>query len=169
MDEPKISRAELSDQDFLIELRGRFSRKKWTIGDLVEVERRGFEILDGDLDIKKELEAQRDKMLASVREVLLPKLEANRRNISESLGSFFPDFNKISTTHPEIMALEIDSPQVKQLAIQQELLGVQSNSLVVLHEIRGGQKKTWFDWTLWTFAGVAMLASVISLMIAVLG
>lgn len=164
MTEDEQSTSKPTDEEFLQGLRQRYPEQGWTVRDLIEVERRGFNILDDDLEIKEDMQLATEKMMKSVREAIAPQIEGFKK-LSESLRQqVFPDLARISSLHPEIMNMEITSPQVKQLAVQHEMLGVQTESLLVLQGIKLSQKRTWFDWSLWIFAGIAMIASLLSIM-----
>lgn len=163
MTEDEQSSSKLTDEEFLAGLRQRYPEQGWTVGDLIEVERRGFNILDDDLEIKEDMQLATEKMMKSLRAAIAPQIESFKKLSKSLMKPIFPDLARISSLHPEIMNMEITSPQVKQLAVQQEMLDVQTESLLVLQGIKLSQKKTWFDWSLWIFAGIAMIASLLSI------
>ena len=65
VEERKLS--EFSDDEFFARLKEKESTRSWTIGEILELERRGLELLDRDPGLKTEIEAIRNRHLDSVK------------------------------------------------------------------------------------------------------
>ena len=76
---------DFSDDEFYEYLKNRDHDNPWTLGELVEVERRGDDFFDRDPNLKKEYQATKERFLESMRGAVKP-LTDNIREIGEKLA-----------------------------------------------------------------------------------
>lgn len=67
--------SELTDDELYQRLKFKQTAKSWTVGELYEVERRGFQLLDSDPALRTQLQEIRDNRRAKVSETIKPWLD----------------------------------------------------------------------------------------------
>jgi hypothetical protein len=77
--------SEFSDDEFYEHLRSSVGGGSWSLAELVEVERRGYEFLDRDPELRIMIEATKERFLESMRGALKP-LTDNIREIGKKLA-----------------------------------------------------------------------------------
>lgn len=82
---PPRSFSEYSDDEFYEHLKSRNNQNLWTLAELVEVERRGYGFLERDPELRKEIEATKERFLNSMRGALKPVTD-NIREIGKKLA-----------------------------------------------------------------------------------
>ena len=75
----------LNDQQLFEHMKSRQDHKSWTLGDLYEVERRGFSVLDADPVLRDEIKTARDKKLDLVLEQAKPLVAGYESFLSKTL------------------------------------------------------------------------------------
>jgi len=87
----------LGDEDFLDVLRKHLPDRSWTFGQWHELERRGFDVVDQDSDLKAAIDQERQKLNAAFQKALEPvrrqlfgSLEPLQRQLADLVGSAMP-------------------------------------------------------------------------------
>lgn len=109
----------LSDDEFYDYLKNRSEGNVWTLSELVEVERRGNNILDRDPNLKKEYEASKKIIFDSMRGAVQP-LTDNIRQVGKALAqnSSLKSFELVSQTWKNDYSnlFKVDSSFLESLA-----------------------------------------------------
>jgi len=95
-DEDRTSYSEMSDDEFLDELRSHQSDDSWTLGHWLERERRGEHFLDSDPGLEAAMRAQSDRVFSAIGEVLAPvreQMAAQFKALMPDLSSLVPDLD----------------------------------------------------------------------------
>lgn len=112
----------LSDDEFLNELRRHLPDRSWSLAQWVELERRGFDLLENDAELQSAIEQEYAKLSESSKKILEPiqrgvaeRLEPLQRHFREIAQSIAPKVN-FSRAFPRIdmpaMMSPVYSPQV---------------------------------------------------------
>ncbi len=67
------------------------------------------------------------------------------------------------TAKPYLMAQPLESPQVRQALLLEQILEVQRKTVDLMSALVKLSKRSWFEWTLWGFALVAAVVGLIAL------
>jgi hypothetical protein len=93
-DEDRAAYSEMSDDEFLDELRSHQSNDSWTLGHWLERERRGEHFLDSDPGLEAAMRAQSDRVFSAIGEALAPvreQMAAQFKALMPDLSSLMPD------------------------------------------------------------------------------
>lgn len=91
MSERETPYSDLSDEEFIEELRSRLPQRSWSLNHLTEVERRGRDITEADAELHEALSEQFasiDETMEQVREHFSATLAPLQESLRETLRSF---------------------------------------------------------------------------------
>lgn len=184
-DDPAL--AELTDPEFVEKLRECHEDRRWPIGHMVELERRGLHILDEE-PVLMEVASEKIQSFKEARERIrgmadgsldritaAAGLEQIRERAIEALRSFpkinFPDLPNplVTRASPEplsaVRSLGIPtSPPAPTLEMQVAQLEALSE---IREEIRESRRRGWSFWLMVALTAIAALAAVTSVVLAV--
>ena len=177
---------QLSDEEFVDQLRATVSPRGWTVGQLVELERRGTHLVEEDASVAEAYEQYLERS-AELRHTLgtaaaeaLGRFSSLAETTAEGLGRFSERWNSVSTRLEDVALSfpETDLPGVSSLALSPtpEVLNtppppsleMQVAQLEALSEIRREiqnlTKRDWVEWLTLGLVAAAALASVITVL-----
>ena len=152
--------SEMPDSEFLKLLESKLEETNWTVGEIVELERRGLELVSSNSNLSKALLMKRSEFTSSIRKALEP--------YSRNIETFTNEFNKLKNLqlgkflalNPRIENLPILSPETAQNLVLKEIAGFQELSLKELQVIRQQNVRDWFQWLILISSVVAALGVV---------
>ncbi len=103
--------ADMSDEEFLAELRSHLSGESWTLGHWLELERRGLDILDADAELGDAVRAQWERTSSALQEALAPV----REQLAEQFKALVPKLADLmpSIDYSQFMPkFELDLPKL---------------------------------------------------------
>jgi hypothetical protein len=205
MPDKKVPLSELSDEALIARLKKKAKDKSWSVAEVIEVERRGYQVLDSEPEIRDAIKSQLSASLELMKNVLEPQLKQFQELRAKTLGPSsdvlrklagdiagqnlegfyqasketadkikgltsyaFPSslayqFPRAITADPYLMSQPLESPQVRQALLQEQMLEVQRETVELMSALVKLSKRSWFEWTLWGFALVAAVVGLIAL------
>lgn len=170
--------ASVSDGDFVSILLKHRSDQSWTVSQIFELERRGFEILDGHPELKSELKTSQEQLISKITKSVEPALAAIRgmQKNFEILQKSFPKFNLPKYPAFDISTVDIQSitgPVEPIIGDSQFIESTDNGSLEklgvehLLEQIADATKATsnrvkqgWEFWLLFAFSAVSAVCTV---------
>lgn len=175
---------ELSDAEFVELLRETHGDRGWTVGQLIELERRGTHLVEGDPFLFQAFEEQQRTVgdaLGKLAAGTVSGLEEQRRAVGDALSGFTEQWSSIrermadlapvfpKTQFPLVSPPEFESlprlPPPPSLEMQVAQIEVLSE---IRQEIQNSRKRDWVDWLNVGLVAVAALAAVTAVALAVL-
>lgn len=171
----------ISDQDFVAILLKHESDQSWTVSEIFELERRGFEILDDHPELQKALNAHRERLISRITKSIQPSLsafrqiESNFEKLQQSAPKInFPKFPKVEV--PTLYIQSITGPVKPKLGETKFIESSNNGSLEklgienLLKQIADATKSTsdqmkpgWPFWTLFGFSAISAICSILSI------
>lgn len=176
----------ISDEDFVALLKSKARSKSWTISEIFELEKRGFQILNEQPELKFELERVRDNQIEKILKITkptldslraqgdlaerilktLPKVEILKGHISES-----PIYSLQGVTGPvgpryenaQILENEANSYLIQQ-GIANTLKEILHTNVSTLEAL----KKDPTFWFIFGFTGVSAICSIVSIVLVLI-
>ena len=187
---------ELPDAEFVELLRETHGDRGWTVGQLIELERRGTHLVEGDPSLSQAFEEYRERQGAAAAGAELAELEEQRRaaaastaenvlsgfteqwsSIGERLADLAPVFPKTQfplVSPPRLELEDLSLPELESLPPPPPppSLEMQVTQIEVLSEIRqeiqNSRKRDWVYWLNVGLLAVAALASVTAVALTIL-
>ncbi len=113
--------SDLSDDEFVAELRSRLSMRSWTFAHLIELEQRGLEITEDDAELHAALTEEYDKLRKTMEGVseafqkqFAGTLEPLQEQLRETLKSLSPKFD-VGHLLPNFDIGQLTSPSFRSL------------------------------------------------------
>lgn len=154
---------EMSDLEFIDLLKSKLNEAKWNVGEIVELERRGIEIVDPEPALSMALLKKRSEFTASVNKALEP-YSRQFENLSRSINSFKDlHLGEAMAQNPKIENQMISIPETATDLVSREVAITLKQSLSELRGIRQQNERDWFQWSIWISSFVAALTAVVSL------
>jgi hypothetical protein len=170
----------LSDEQFVEILLQHAIDKSWTVGEIIELERRGFEILDGHPEVQNELRDRRDKFIEKILDATKPALDGIKK-LQSSINLFQKPLSKFSFPTFEVPTLNIQSitgpvaPKIansnfvrssengslKDLAIHRTLEKIAEATEVIAKYSKPG----WNYWALFVFSAISAVGVILGFII----
>jgi hypothetical protein len=170
--------ANISDADFVSILLKHRHDQSWTVSQMFELERRGFEILDAHPELKSELKTRQEQLISKITKSAEPAVAAIRgmqKNFEILQESFpkldlpqYPIFNI-----PTVNIQSITGPVAPDIGDSQFIESADNGSLEklgvehLLEQIADATKTTsdrvkqgWAFWLLFSFSAVSAFCSV---------
>lgn len=170
---------ELSDEAFVQRLVLKTTDRSWSIREIAEIERRGFEILDSQPELKREIQAIRDGLVKSATNALqhykqnyetiakafpkpsLPKLPEyilNPRLLSTITGPLPENIGNIEATSPST------SETISTIAIEHLLQEIKKSN----NKIAESLNRDLVFWLIFASSAISAVCAVASLLITIL-
>ena len=157
----------MSDLDFIDLLQSKLRNSSWNVGEIVELERRGIEILDQDSELARALLKKRSDFIASVNKALEP-YSRQFEILSDSINSFKDlKLGKSMALNPKIESQLISTKNTAQELVSNEVANTLKLSLLELRGIRQQNNRDWFQWSMWISSLVAALVALVSLLFSI--
>lgn len=195
----------MSEEALIEHLKKRAKDKSWSVAEVIEVERRGYQVLDSEPDIRDAIKTQSGASIDLMKNIWEPQLKQFQELTAKALGpssdvlrklagdiagqnlegfyqasketadkikgltsSAFPSllanqFPRAITADPYLMSQPLESPQVRQALLQEQMLEVQRQTVDLISALVKLSKRSWFEWSLWGFALLAAIAGLIAL------
>ncbi len=155
--------SEMPNSEFLKHLESRLEDANWTVGEIVELERRGIEIVSSNSNLSKALLKKRSEFTSSIKEALEP-YSRNFEILSNSVNNLRNfQLGKALALNPRIENLPILSPETAQNLVFKEIVRFQELSLLELQGIRQQSVRDWFQWLIFISSLVGALGVFSSL------
>lgn len=112
--------SDLSDEEFVAELRSRLPERSWTFSHLIELEQRGLEIAEGDAELHAALTEEYDKLRKSMEGVSdafrkqFAGLEPLQEQLRETVKALSPKFD-VQHLLPNFDIGRLTSPSFRSL------------------------------------------------------
>jgi hypothetical protein len=191
MPDKKVPLSELSDEALIARLKKKAKDKSWSVAEVIEVERRGYQVLDSEPEIRDAIKSQLSASLELMKKVLEPQLKQFKEMTAKALGPTSDAIRKLAegsdairklaednfkfkglayqfpraiTADPYLMAQPLESPQVRQALLQEQMLEVQRETMALMSALVGLSKRSWFERSLWGFALLAAITGIVSLL-----
>lgn len=103
--------AALSDDEFVADLRGHLPERSWTMAHLIELERRGLEVTEGDPELHEALSEELDrirKAMEPVAKALQDQFTASLRPLQEQLSRTLTSISPKIDLAPLYAGFDID-------------------------------------------------------------
>jgi hypothetical protein len=154
---------EMADLEFIDLLKSKLNEASWNVGEIVELERRGIEIVDPEPELSKALLKKRSEFTTSINKALEP-YSRQFEILSRSINSFKDlHLGKAMALNPKIENQIISIPETAQDLVTREVAITLEQSLSELRGIRRQNQRDWFQWSIWISSFVAALTAVVSL------
>jgi hypothetical protein len=159
--------AELSNVEFINLLRSKMHDSSWNIGEMVELENRGMEILKDESDLSRVISQKKDVFTKSIQKAMEPYSKQFEK-LSEAVSGF-KNIQLTSPTFsiPQIQTQLMSSPKVVQEVAKSESELTAHLSLLELRKISAQSSRDWFQWMIFASTLVAAISSVLALALAV--
>ena len=155
----------MSNKDFVEHLRTKLANSSWNVGEIVELERRGIDIVSEDQQLSKALLGKRAEFTRTVNRALEP-YSKQFQILSESINSFKNlQIGSALALNPKIERELISNEKMAQDLVLREVAGTLELSLLELQGIRRQNDRDWFHWSIWATSLIAAITSVISLIL----
>jgi hypothetical protein len=152
----------MSDQDFINLLESKLHHASWNVGEIVELERRGVEIINSRDELSREILKKRADFTATVNRALEP-YSRQFEKLSESINSFKSiKVGNALSLNPALQSELISSPKVAEELVLTEVTKLLDLSLGELRGIRTQSARDWFHWSGWVFSLIAALTSIVA-------
>ena len=153
----------LSDDAFVSLLHAKLHDASWNVGEIVELERRGIEIVGKESELSVELLKKRSEFSAAINKALEP-YSKNFAILTRSLNNFKDLHLRTElASNPWIETRLISTPETAEDLVSNEIANVMKLSLSELRSIRRQNDRDWFQWTIWISTLLAALTGLCSL------
>jgi hypothetical protein len=178
--------SESSDDDLVAILKAKAQDKSWTISEIFELEKRGFEILDKYPELRHELERIRDSQIEKILKSTKPALDTLRAqgNLAEDLIKALPkmEIPKMPSYQVPTFTLQgVTGPVGPKFGNSQILESAANNQLVqqgIAHTLKEildtnvstleAMKKDPAFWMIFAFTGVSAVCSILSIVLVII-
>lgn len=178
--------SETSNEEFVALLKSKANSRSWTISEIFELEKRGFEILNSEPDLKLELERVRDVQIEKILKSTKPALDSLRAqgNLAEQILKSLPklEIPKGPTYEPLLYSLQGVTGPVGPRYENAQILEHEANNYLIqqgiahtLKEIHNTNistlealKKDPAFWMIFAFTGISAVCSIISIILVVI-
>ena len=156
----------MSNDDFINLLESKLEEASWNVGEIVELERRGLEILTPGSPLLKAIIKKRSDFTSAMNAALKPYL-IQFEVLTESINSFKDlSMGKALASNPRIESEALPNKETAEALVLEKIANISSQSLLELRGIRSLSDRDWFHWSNWVSSLVAAVTSVVSLCIA---
>lgn len=153
---------DMSDSEFTNLLESKLSESNWSVGELVELERRGFDIVDPESELSAALLKKRAEFTAAVNKALEP-YSKNFQILSDSISKFKNlQVGNVVTLNPGIENQVFSASAMAEDLVSREVVGVLRASHGILEGIHKQGRRGWFEWSIFTFTLIAALFPIAS-------
>ena len=155
----------MSDSDFVELLRSKLLNASWNVGEIVELERRGIDIVREEPALSKAILDKRSDFTRTVNKALEPYSKQFEK-LSESINSFRNiQISSALELNPKIESELISNEKMAHNIVLNEVSEILELSLLELKGIRQQNDRDWFHWSMWVSSLIAAITSVIALLL----
>lgn len=156
---------ELSNEQFVALLNAKLNETSWTVGEIVELERRGIDILGSHRELSDAMLKKRSEFTSQINKALEP-YSKQFALLSDSINLFKNlRLENALASNPVIENQQISIPRTAQNLVSMEVATTLEQSLIELRVIRRLNQRDWFQWSIWISSLVAALTALISLFV----
>lgn len=157
---------EMSDEAFIELLDSKLHNASWNVGEIVELDRRGLNILTPGSPLSKAIIKKRSEFTNSMNAALKPYLK-QFEDLTDSINSFkVLSMGKELTLNPRIESEALPNQETAEAIVLGKIARISDQSLVELRGIRRQSDRDWFHWSNWVTSLIAAVTSIVSLCIA---
>ncbi len=154
----------MTDHEFIELLEAKLQDASWNVGEIVELERRGIDIIASRNELSSAILKKRSDFTATVNKALEP-YSRQFEKLTESINGFKNiKVGNVLSLNPSIQNELFSSPKVAEELVLKEMAELLDLSLLELRGIRTQSERDWFHWSGWAFSLVAALTSIVALM-----
>lgn len=160
--------AKLSDETFIQRLVLNQASRSWSLGEIVELEKRGFELLNEYPELKRDIKHLRDKLVHKTTDAL-KSYDKNFKNITASMpkfGTYTPTLHSLTGPMPDALASvpsneAATSALVTTAAVENLLMDLNKTS----SETRDSLKRDPIFWSIFIATAISAVCGVVSLIL----
>ena len=138
--------SELSDPELRAHLRAKLPAANWILAEMIEIERRGADMLEPDHELAKAFAARREATLAPFR---------------ETFRKFDTGIKGIGTTQLDFPFEPLPNPDAER---HYETLGALQAIAAHVGEVEKNTRRGWFDWTQFAFVVLGVIIGLVALL-----
>ena len=151
----------MSEAEFIGLLESKLKDASWSVGEIVELERRGVEIINPDSELANSLLKKRAEFTNAVNKALEP-YSKNFQILSESVSKFKNlRLENAVALNPRIENEVFSAQEMAEELISNEVVRVLKDSHWVLEGIHKQGKRGWFEWSIFAFTLIAALFPIV--------
>jgi len=158
--------ADLTDEELIERLLDHQQNGRWTVGDLIAVEDRGYDFLADYPELRTDIQDLLAKQQEQWRKAFAPSIAAfqNLQGLADKFKVKLPEFHSLPTD-AFAQPLLLDSPAVRQAQSLERLEQVEATTLEILNAIANNTKRDWFQWLVFGAAVIAAATGIAALII----